>query len=234
MRRALAAAALGAAAACHPAKPPQPAPAPARAAAPDAGPPRDPAQEARDLLASARAQRERMERNRRQPDPDPAVLATDAQGCAWDAKRARERGASIEAVYLEAVCTAAWARLQGFTPLIERRVELIEAFDRTAKEAPDLDGAGPDRELGALLAALPAYAGGDLELARKHLEDAIRRAPKDARNRLVLARAVAVKAQDRSLFREQLQAVIDGSDQAAVAEASALLRRESELFAEPQ
>ena len=88
--------------------------------------------------------------------------------------------------------------------------------------------------MGALLAALPAYAGGDLELARKHLEDAIRRAPKDARNRLVLARAVAVKAQDRSLFREQLQAVIDGSDQAAVAEASALLRRESELFAEPQ
>ena len=220
MRRALAAAALGAAAACHPAKPTQPAPAPARAAAPDAGPPSDPAQEARDLLASARAQR--------------AVLATDAQGCAWDAKRARERGAGIEAVYLEAVCTAAWARLQGFTPLIERRVELIEAFDRAAKEAPDLDGAGPDRELGALLAALPAYAGGDLELARKHLEDAIRRAPKDARNRLVLARSVAVKAQDRSLFREQLQAVIDGSDQAAVAEASALLRRESELFAEPQ
>src|SRR5207302_824611 len=86
-------------------------------------------------------------------------------------------------------------------PCSERRGELAAAFLRVAQLDPDLDGAGAERELGALYAALPAYAGGDLEEARRYLLAAVQRAPEDARNHVVLARAVAVKAQDRALFR---------------------------------
>jgi len=204
------------------------------------------------LLGAARARRERLRRTAARADLDPADAARagseEAQTCAADARRswsawfpaaaalaaqrppsevdAQIGAAGAEALYLEAVCAAAWARLQGFTPLIERRAELIAAFMRVAQLAPDLDGAGADRELGALLAALPAYAGGDLLQARSHLESALRRAPQDSRNRLVLARTVAVKAQDRALFEEQLRAVAgDGA-----AEAAALLQREDDLF----
>lgn len=208
------------------------------------------------LLSAARARRERISRSERRADLDPAEAARaqseDAQACAADARRswaaqfpsaaaqaerlppaevdAQIGAAGAEALYLEAVCSAAWARLQGFTPLIERRTELMAAFTRVAQLLPDLDGAGAERELGALQAALPSYAGGDLAQARKHLEAAVARAPRDPRNRLALARTVAVKAQDRALFEEQLRAVLASGDGPASAEAATLLQREDDLF----
>jgi hypothetical protein len=233
---------LWAAAGCHGHKPAAPAAAaPARAA-----PAPDSAQLARTHLEAARELRARIASAEQRPDADTAAIASDAQGCAaearqswiWlfpDAVSARDPAAKIgspgaEALYLEAVCTAAWARMQGFTPLIERRGELMAAFARVAQLAPDLDGGGAERELGALYAALPAYAGGDLEAARRHLLAAIERAPNDPRNHLVLARAVAVKAQDRALFRQHLQMAARSADPAAAAQAEALLQRERELF----
>jgi tetratricopeptide (TPR) repeat protein len=186
------------------------------------------------LLGAARARRLRIARTEQYPEPEPSTMAADAQACAVDARRARA-GARVgaEALYLEAVCSAIWARMQGFTPLIERRDELIAAFVRVARLDPDLDGAGAERELGALYAALPAYAGGDLEEARRHLLAAVERAPEDARNHLVLARAVAVKAQDRALFREHLEIAAKSGDALSAAQAQALLQREKELFGGP-
>jgi len=251
VRRALAAAALCAAASCHSGKrapPPVSDPAPRRpvAALP---PPSDPAKVARQKLEAARARRLRIVQAEQDPDPDTSAIAADAQTCASDAHRswaaqfpeasaATDTGRAMqliwapgaEALYLEAVCTATWARMQGFTPLIERRDELVSAFERVAQLAPGLDGAGADRELGALYAALPSYAGGDLEEARRRLLDAVLRAPDDARNHLVLARTVAVKAQDRALFREHLNAAAQSADPVASAQARALLQREDELF----
>ena len=205
------------------------------------------------LLDAARARRVRIARLERQPEPDTAAIAADAQACAADAHRswaaqfpaaaaqldgknaaaevdAQVGASAAEALYLEAVCGAIWARMQGFTPLIERRAELVAALERVAQLAPELDGAGADRELGTLAAALPTYAGGDLLEARKHLEAAVRRAPQDPRNRLALARSVAVKSQDRALFEQQLKLVAEGDDALAAADATALLAREDDLF----
>jgi hypothetical protein len=205
------------------------------------------------LLDGARARRARIARAQRAADPDGTAISQDALACAADAHRswagqfpgaaaqldgthsaaevyAQVGGPAVEALYLEAVCSAVWARMQGFTPLIERRIELMAAFERAIQIAPELDGAGPERELGALLAALPTYAGGDLAEARKRLESAVQRAPLDPRNHLVLARTVAVKAQDRALFEKELAIVKKGSDAHAAAEADALLQREEDLF----
>jgi hypothetical protein len=246
VKRALAAAALCAAASCHTEKRDKPGAVPAPRAAPAAV---EVPRPTRDFLAQARARRARLARAEQEVDPDTAAIATEAQACAADAHRswaaqypeaaaARDpvQGHALlwapgaEALYLEAVCTEIWARMQGFTPLIERRRELISAFTRVSQLAPDLDGAGAERELGAVLAGLPTYAGGDLEEARAHLMAAVARAPRDARNHLVLARTVAVKAQDRALFREQLQHALASEDSTAVADAQALLQREEELF----
>jgi TRAP transporter T-component len=114
--------------------------------------------------------------------------------------------------------------------LIERRADLTAALQRVAQLAADLDGGGAERELGMLLAALPSYAGGDLAEARRHLDAAIARAPREGRNNLALARTVAVKAQDRALFEQQLALVKKGDDALAAADADALLQREDDLF----
>jgi hypothetical protein len=243
------AAALCAAAGCHSEKratpPATAAPAPARPVPPS---PPEPGQVAREQLDAARARRLRIAQAEQQPEPEAAAIATDAQTCASEARRSwtalfpeaagrvraveRIGAAGAEALYLDAVCTAIVARMQGFTPLIELRGELTSALERVASLAPDLDGAGAEREMGALLAALPTDrdAGGDLDQARKHLLSAVEHAPRDARNRMVLASTVAVKAQDRALFREQLGQVVKGGDSQAAAQAQALLEREDELF----
>jgi hypothetical protein len=204
------------------------------------------AEPAATLLSAARARRMRMERFV-QNDPEVSRAASsDAQACAaeahraWSAQFPEAAGASvqfvqigesgIEALYLEAVCTASWARLQGFTPLIDRRGDLLAAFNRVVQLSPELDGAGAERELGTLLSALPAYAGGDLREARRHLEAAIRTAPQEARNHLVLARTVAVKSQDRALFESELRSAAQSSDAIVSVQASALLQREDDLF----
>ncbi|MCA1828214.1 MAG: TRAP transporter TatT component family protein [Myxococcales bacterium] len=205
------------------------------------------------LLDAARARRTRIARAQRAVDPDARAIGEDALACAADAHRswaaqfpaaaaqldgthsAAEVYAAVgapaaEALYLEAVCSAAWARMQGFTPLIERRAELTAALERVIQLAPSLDGGGPERELGTLLAALPAYAGGDLAEARRRLESAAQRAPQDPRNHLAVARTVAVKAQDRALFERELAEVKKSDDAMAAADADALLQREDDLF----
>ncbi|MGZ6125058.1 MAG: hypothetical protein ACXWLR_08860, partial [Myxococcales bacterium] len=117
-----------------------------RAGTPDAGSPPD---APRALLAAARERRLRIASEELKPGADTAALAADAQACAVDAHRSwaaqfpdaaaaqdRARAGSLigpagaEALYLEAVCTAAWARMQGFTPLIERRGEIMGALER--------------------------------------------------------------------------------------------------------
>lgn len=205
------------------------------------------------LLAAARMRKSRAELAMRAADPDTAAVSQDALACTADAHRswaaqfpaaaaaldgthaaadvyAMVGAPGAEALYLEAVCSAIWARMQGFTPLIERRNELTAELERVIQLAPDLDGGGPERELGTLLAALPSYAGGDLADARKRLESAIQRAPNDARNHLAMARTVAVKAQDRELFERELALVKKADDPLAAAEADRLLQREDDLF----
>ncbi len=188
-------------------------------AVPPPPPPPDPAQVARDALEAARAKRLRIAQAEQQAEPDTAAIAVEAQSCAADARRA------WAALFPEAAAKRDRERVgvDGAEPLY---LEL----GRVVQLAPDLDGAGAERELGALRAALPAYAGGDLDQAREHLLAALRRAPQDARNHLVLARTVAVKAQDRALFRDHLEAVLGLGDALAAAQADALLQREDELF----
>jgi TRAP transporter T-component len=204
------------------------------------------------LTSAARARRLRVERSGMATD-GLHETARDASACADDARRAwaalepdaaaaaaggrplaevlaRIGPQAAEPLYLEAACTAAWARARGFTPLIERRGELKQTLARVAELAPDLDEAGAERELGKLYAALPAYAGGDLREARAHFEAALSRVPSSALTRIVFARTVGVKAQDRALFEAQLQTASGAADGALASEARELLAREDELF----
>jgi hypothetical protein len=187
-----------------------------------------------------------------------ALLSVEAKDCAADAHRvwaaqlpeaaaaidagkpatgalANASVSSAEPLYLEALCSAAWARAQGFTFFVEQRGLLEGALTEAAKLSPRLDGAGPDRELGRLFASLPGYAGGDLLKARTHFELAIATAPEALWNRVLFARSVAVKQQDRKLFTQLLNEVLaqpatDASAQSAKDEARSLLDHGDDLF----
>ncbi len=178
----------------------------------------------------------------------------EAQACAEDARKSWQRGApeaaqaalksrpanevaelvpapAAEPLYLDAVCTALWARAQGVTALLERQAELRAYLDRAARLTPDLDEAGPDRELGRLMSSLPAYAGGDLEASRARFERALARFPSSPRTRIAYAEGVGVKSQDRALFEKQLEPVAKPDDKSPLADkARALLQRTEELF----
>ena len=198
------------------------------------------------LLSAARARRERLDRFVQSSSEVSHAEVADAQACAAEAHRSwaalfpQATGAFVqfvqieqpgaEALYLEAVCTSSWARMQGFSLLIDRRTQLLGALSRVAELSPALDGGGPDRELGSLLATLPGYAGGNLKEARAHFDAAIRIAPDEPRNHLLLARTIAVKSQDRALFESELETAIQSKDRSVATQAAALLRRVDDLF----
>ena len=182
------------------------------------------------------------------------ATAREAQACADDARKAWQRlspeaaqlalrgsamaevvalvpAAAAEPLYLDAVCSSLWARAKGVTPLLERHGELQAQLARAAQLGPELDEAGPDRELGRLLSALPPYAGGDLDAARRHFERSLQLAPQALRTRVAYAESVGIKLQDRALFVRQLRPVAAPDDKSALADkARALLQREEELF----
>ena len=142
---------------------------------------------------------------------------------------------AAEPLYLEAACSATWARAQGFTHLVDRRAELKAALERAAALDPALDDAGPDRELGRLLSSLPAYAGGSLREARAHFDAAVARAPGSVQNRVLYARGVAVKLQDRALFESLLNTALAQPSAEALEKheadiAHSLLARADDLF----
>jgi hypothetical protein len=163
-----------------------------------------------------------------------AAAALEAGVAAAEALQAVS-SAAAEPLYLDALCAADRTRAQGFTHLVERHGELRAALERARALEPALDDAGPDRELGKLLAQLPASAGGDLREARSRFEAALARAPDSIATRLLFARSVAVKQQDRALFESLLQAAqalpaATPEDRAAQAAARVLLAREDDLF----
>ncbi len=163
-----------------------------------------------------------------------AAAAIDA-GQSPDAALASAPAAAAEPLYLDALCSAAWARAQGFTYFVEQRSLLGAELARAAALAVHLDDAGPNRELGRLFAALPGYAGGDLAQARAHFEAAIAAAPAALWNRVLYARSVAIKAQDRALFTRLLGEVLASpaqstNNRSAQAEARSLLDRADDLF----
>jgi hypothetical protein len=192
-------------------------------------------------LGEARARRALIDRsvqNAREAEIGPQAKAcAEAARKSWSARfpGPAEQFVQIgpegaEALYLDAVCMSLWARSLGFTPLIDRRAHLTAAFERVAQLDPQLDGAGAERELGILYAALPTYAGGDLYKSRAHFDAALKIAPREARTHVALARTVAVKSQDRGLFESELKLAANSDDRFAAADAQRLLEREDDLF----
>jgi len=117
---------------------------------------------------------------------------------------------AVPALYWRATNLGKWARLDGFATLLSFKDEIRAIMTRCMELDRAYFFAGPDRYFGAFFSIAPAYAGGDLDLSRRHFDESIRQHPNYFGTHVLYAQELAVKLQNREMFMEHLNLVING------------------------
>jgi hypothetical protein len=113
------------------------------------------------------------------------------------------------AIYWTASNLGKWARGQGFSTLVKYKGYVAKmmthalALDETAYYG------GPPRYWGAFYSIAPGFAGGDMTKSREMYEKAKAMYPEYFATYVLYADTYAVKVQDKALFKELLQYVLD-------------------------
>jgi tetratricopeptide (TPR) repeat protein len=117
---------------------------------------------------------------------------------------------AVPALYWRSSALGKWATADGFATLLSYKDEVKAIMQRCL----DLDQAfyfyGPDRYFGVFYGRAPAMSGGDLGKSKHHFEISLSKYPNYFATRVLMADDYAVKAQNKELYRELLQYVIDG------------------------
>ncbi len=133
-----------------------------------------------------------------------------------------------------------WSRLEGPAATLAH-VAIVKAY---ITRVEDLDADfyyhAADRYWGAYYAAIPSFAGKDLDKSKEHFDRAIEEAPGFVGTKVLLAEFWAVEEKDKATFEKSLGDVLAADENAlpeirpeVIAEkkkAEALLAREAELF----
>ncbi|MFK7991463.1 MAG: TRAP transporter TatT component family protein [Sandaracinaceae bacterium] len=123
---------------------------------------------------------------------------------------------AVPALYWRATNLGKWARADGFATLLSFKDEIRAVMTRCLELDRSYFFTGPDRYFGAFYAIAPSYAGGDLERSQQHFEYSISQQPNYFGTHVLMAENLAVKLQNREMFVEHLQLVIDGDPTALV------------------
>jgi tetratricopeptide (TPR) repeat protein len=117
---------------------------------------------------------------------------------------------AVPALYWRATNLGKWARLDGFATVLGFKDEIRAMMTRAMELDRYYFFAGPDRYFGAFFAIAPSYAGGDLALSRQHFDESLRNQPNYFGTHVLYAEELAVKLQDRAMYLEHLNLVING------------------------
>jgi len=121
---------------------------------------------------------------------------------------------AVPALYWRSTNLGKWASAQGFATLLSYKDEIRAVMSRCL----DLDATffygAPHRYFGAFFSRAPAYAGGDLAKSKEHFEASIAIEPRYFATHVLFAGDYAVKSQNRAVFTEQLNLVINGDPNA--------------------
>ncbi len=113
------------------------------------------------------------------------------------------------AIYWTASNLGKWARGQGFSTIVKykgyiaKMMTHVLALDETAYYG------GPPRYWGAFYSVAPSFAGGDMTKSKEMYEKAKAMYPEYFATYVLYADTYAVKAQDKALFKELLEYVIN-------------------------
>ena len=150
-----------------------------------------------------------------------------------------ERSA-VPALYWRSANLGKWASAQGFATLLSYKDEIRAVMTRCLALDANYFYAAPHRYFGAFFSRAPAYAGGDLAQSKIHFEASIAIEPRYFATHVLFASDYCQKSQNRALFDEQLNLVINGDPAALPAalpenlveqhKARELMARADELF----
>ena len=118
-----------------------------------------------------------------------------------------DKGA-VPLLYWYATNIGKWALLEGFTEILSRKDNIKAIMDLVEAVAPDYLSGAPYRYFGAYYTKLP-FPGGDIDKSTEYFEKAIAVNPNYLSTRVLYAQMNATKADDKELFKKQLQYVVD-------------------------
>ncbi len=116
---------------------------------------------------------------------------------------------AVPALYWRSSNMGKWGLAKGFATVLAYKDEIRAIMARCLELDATYFYHAPHRYFGAFYARVPAFAGGDLERSREHFETALEAAPGYLGTRSLMAEFYAVKSQNRQLFEEQLNAVLE-------------------------
>ena len=117
---------------------------------------------------------------------------------------------AVPALYWRSSALGKWATADGFATLLSYKDEVKAIMQRCLELDQEYYFYGPDRYFGVFYGRAPAMSGGDLGKSKHHFEISLDKFPNYFATRVLMADDYAVKAQDKVLYRELLEYVIEG------------------------
>jgi hypothetical protein len=111
-------------------------------------------------------------------------------------------------LYWYATNIGKWALLEGFIEILSRKDNIKAIMDKVEAENPTYLHGAAYRYLGAYYTKLP-FPGGDIEKSTAYFKKAIAADSSWLSSRVLYAKMNATKADNKQLFRDQLQLVVD-------------------------
>lgn len=118
----------------------------------------------------------------------------------------------VPALYWYATNLGKWAKAKGFTTTLAQKDTIKTVMERCLELDPTFFYAGPPRYFGAYYAVAPSFAGGDLNKSEAFFKQSVELEPNVLATKVLWAENLAVKRQDKELFRALLEEVLAASD----------------------
>ena len=147
----------------------------------------------------------------------------------------------VPCMYWSASSLGKWARLKGIATLLKHKGTAYAYISRVTELSPGYFYGAADRYWGAYYAALPSFAGQDLNKSAEHFDKSGQRSPEYLGTKVLKAEIWAVKTQNSAAFDSLLSEVlaadasatpeIEPENKAAQARARELQGMKGDLFA---
>ncbi len=115
---------------------------------------------------------------------------------------------AIPLLYWYSANMGKWALLEGFTEILSRKDDIKIAMDMVEAKNESYYYGAPLRYFGVFYTKLP-FPGGDPPKSKQYFERSIAAAPNYLATRVLFADNYATKVDNKALYKEQLQFVVD-------------------------
>ena len=142
---------------------------------------------------------------------------------------------AVPTLYWRSSNLGRWAVLESFATLLSYKDEIREIMEFCLDNDPLYFYQAPDRYFGVFFAKAPGFAGGDMKKSAAHFNISIDAHPNYYGTRILMAEEWAVKEDNRPLFEELVNYVLQGDPNAIpelVPESMCEKRKAEKLMAE--